>query len=197
LPGSSSTNSRGRRSRAARGHFYVGEGGTLGAAPSVDPSNAYIWDRLDKAGLSHRNYGFSATDAPPVSVYNEPNLDAHTDHAYAGFNMAITDQQRFAEWHKEFQGFVESGHLPSVELIKFSRDHTSGTTPGASTPAGMVADSDLALGKMVDAASHSKFWTSTAIFVIEDDAQDGPDHVDADVRRLHRPSRPADRTPRP
>jgi YVTN family beta-propeller protein len=162
-----------------RGHFYVGEGGTLAAAPGKDPSESYIWDALDRAHLSYRNYGFWASDTPPVRVLNEPNLDAHTDHAYAGFNMAIPDQDRFAEWLKEFRGYVAHGNLPSVEFLKFPRDHTCGTSPDCPTPKAMVADSDWALGKLVDAVSHSRYWSSTAIFVIEDDAQDGPDHVDA------------------
>jgi YVTN family beta-propeller protein len=162
-----------------RGHFYVGEGGTLAAAPGREAARSYIWDALDDAHISYRNYGFWATGTPPVQVFNEPNLDAHTDHAYAGFNMQIPDQDRFAEWQKEFNGYVAAGDLPAVEFLKFPRDHTCGTSPDCPTPRAMVADSDLALGRLVDAVSHSRFWASTAIFVIEDDAQDGPDHVDA------------------
>jgi hypothetical protein len=93
--------------------------------------------------------------------------------------MAIPDQQRFAEWLGEFRAYEASGNLPAVELLKFPRDHTCGTSPDCPTPQAMVADSDLALGRLVDAVSHSRFWKDTAIFVIEDDAQDGPDHVDA------------------
>jgi YVTN family beta-propeller protein len=162
-----------------RGYFYAGEGGTLAAAPGANPTDAYIWNRLDDARLSYRNYGFWATDTPPVKVYNEPGLAAHTDPQYAGFNMNISDQDRFAAWLTEFRGYERSGNLPPVEFLKFPRDHTSGTSPGAPTPMAMVADSDLAVGKLVDTVSHSQFWKSTAIFVIEDDAQDGPDHVDA------------------
>jgi hypothetical protein len=93
--------------------------------------------------------------------------------------MAIPDQTRFAEWLREFQGYVRNNNLPTVEFLKFPRDHTCGTDPACPTPQAMVADSDWALGKLVDAVSHSNYWNSTAIFVIEDDAQDGPDHVDA------------------
>jgi YVTN family beta-propeller protein len=162
-----------------RGAFYAGEGGTRAAAPGRDPWHAYLWDSLDEAGISYRNYGWWATDVPPVSVYNAPTLAANTDPAYAGFNMAISDQTRFAEWTKEFDGYVASGKLPSVEFIKFPRDHTCGTNPACPTPQAMVADSDYAMGRLVDAVSHSSYWASTAIFEIEDDAQDGPDHVDA------------------
>jgi YVTN family beta-propeller protein len=162
-----------------RGYFYVGEGGTLAGAPGFDPKNSYIWNALDAAGISYRNYGFWATDVPPVKVYNEPQLAAHTDPNYAGFNMQISDQDRFAAWLDEFSGYEKSGDLPTVEFLKFPRDHTCGTSPSCPTPQAMVADSDLALGKLVDEVSHSKFWKSTAIFVIEDDAQNGPDHIDA------------------
>ena len=162
-----------------RGFFYVGEGGTLGASPGKDPEHAYIWDGLDKAGIGYRNYGFWATDKAPVEVYNEPTLDKYTDHSYIGFNMAVSDQSRYQEWLKEFKAYEASGDLPTVEFLKFPRDHTAGTTAGAETPKAMVADSDYALGQLVDTVSHSKFWKDTAIFVIEDDAQDGPDHVDA------------------
>jgi len=162
-----------------RGYFYAGEGGTLGAAPGVNPANSYIWDRLDRAHISFRNYGFWATGTAPTQVFNEPNLDANTDHQFPGFNMAISDQDRFAEWLREFRGYQQKGNLPAVEFVKFPRDHTCGTSPDCPTPKAMMADSDWALGQLVDAVSHSRFWKDTAIFVIEDDAQDGPDHVDA------------------
>jgi YVTN family beta-propeller protein len=162
-----------------RGAFYAGEGGTRAAAPGRDPWHAYLWDSLDQAGISYRNYGWWATDVPPVSVYNAPTLAAHTDPQFAGFNMGISDQTRFAEWKREFDGYVSSGQLPRVEFIKFPRDHTCGTSPSCPTPQAMVADSDYAFGRLVDAVSHSPYWASTAIFQIEDDAQDGPDHVDA------------------
>ena len=162
-----------------RGFFYSGEGGTLAAAPGFDPSNSYIWDALDAKGISYRNYGFWATDTPPVKVYNEPKLDSNTNHDFAGFNMAIPDQKRFEVWRKDFAVAEASGTLPAMTFIKFPRDHTNGTTPGSETPRAMVADSDYALGRLVDTVSHSAFWKDTAIFVIEDDAQDGPDHVDA------------------
>ncbi len=162
-----------------RGSFYAGEGGTLGAAPGKDPSNSYIWDRLTRQNISYRNYGFWATATPPVTVYNEPNLYARTDVAYPGFNMQIPDQVRYREWEREFRQYERAGNLPTMEFLKFPRDHTCGTSPDCPSPKAMVADSDWATGKLVDTVSHSKFWASTAIFIIEDDAQDGPDHVDA------------------
>ncbi|MDE2126694.1 MAG: hypothetical protein KGJ62_08895 [Armatimonadetes bacterium] len=85
---------------------------------------------------------------------------------------------RFSEWKREFDGYVKNHDLPQFEMVRFMRDHTAGTTPGLQTPTAMVADNDYAVGELVDAVSHSPYWASTAIFVVEDDAQDGEDHVD-------------------
>jgi hypothetical protein len=107
-----------------RGHFYVGEGGTLGAAPGSDPDKSYIWDALDDAKISYRNYGFWATGTPPVEVFNEPTLAANTDPDYAGYNLQVSDQTRFAAWLEEFKQYVAHDNLPAVEFLKFPQDHT-------------------------------------------------------------------------
>ncbi len=151
--------------------------------------DSYIWQRLDKAGLSYRNYGFYVK---PDNHAFDPALDAHTDPAYHGFDLACPDNPdtfaprsadcgtpRLTEWKREFDGYVADGNLPDVELVRLPNDHTSGTKPGLPTPRAYVADNDLALGRLVDAVSHSRYWKDTAIFVTEDDAQNGPDHVDA------------------
>jgi YVTN family beta-propeller protein len=165
---------------SGRGRGYDFEGTNLATAASKDPNNSYIWDRLARAGISFRNYGFWDTGTIPASVSPlEPELAATTDTQYPGYNLTITDQTRIAEWLKEFHGYETAGSLPAVQFVRLPNDHTAGTTPGRPTPKAMVADNDLALGKLVDAVSHSKFWATTAIFVIEDDAQNGPDHVDA------------------
>jgi hypothetical protein len=113
----------------------------------------------------------------PVSA-SDPGLQAHTDLNYATFDMSVEDVARFDEWKREFDAYERSGTLPQLEIVRFPRDHTAGTRAGAVTPQGMVADNDLAVGKLVEAISHSADWKSSAIFVIEDDAQNGPDHVD-------------------
>jgi YVTN family beta-propeller protein len=107
-----------------------------------------------------------------------PPLLSSEDHAYPAFETAITDQIRADEWQREFDGYVEMGDLPQLSVIWLPDDHTSGTKSGAPTPQAQVADNDLALGRIVDAVSHSPYWKDTAIFVTEDDAQDGVDHVD-------------------
>jgi YVTN family beta-propeller protein len=163
-----------------RGRSYDFEGGNYATAPNRDPADSYIWDRLHGHGVGFRNYGFWATGSVPATVpATAPNLVTTTDPNYPGYNLGITDQVRIAEWEREFQAFEARGTLPSVELVRLPNDHTAGTRPGARTPRAYVADNDLALGRLVQDVSHSRFWASTAIFVVEDDAQNGPDHVDA------------------
>jgi YVTN family beta-propeller protein len=159
-----------------RQRSYDFEGGNLATAAGSVSQNSYLWDRFNAQGISYRNYGFFTTSTPPVTTL--PSLAAHTDLQYPGFTQGISDQTRINEWEREFNQFVASDSLPTVELVRLPDDHTSGTAPGAHTPKAFVADNDLALGRLVQDVSHSQFWSSTAIFVTEDDAQNGPDHVD-------------------
>jgi YVTN family beta-propeller protein len=164
---------------SGRNRGYDFEGGNFADAPGKDPENSYIWDRVLRAGISLRNYGFWVTGTVPALVApTEPELAPATDTQYPGFNLGIRDQTRIAEWLHEFHQYETSNSLPSLEFVRLPNDHTAGTTPGAYSPRAMVADNDWALGQLVDAVSHSRFWPSTAIFVIEDDAQNGPDHID-------------------
>jgi hypothetical protein len=107
-----------------------------------------------------------------------PGLLNTTDPLYSGWDLNFPDVERLKEWLREFHQFEAQGSMPTVQFVYLPRDHTVGTATGAFSPTAMVADNDLALGQLVDAVSHSRFWEDTAIFVIEDDAQDGPDHVD-------------------
>ena len=161
-----------------RNHPYDYEGGTFATAPGRDPRQSYLWDYLDQAGVAYRNFGFWRFGTGPVPS-TAPNLAAHTDLAYPGYDLNVTDQVRMDEYTREFRGFESSGSMPTMQLVRLPSDHTQGTKPGAPTPKAMVADNDLAVGRLVDLVSHSSFWKNTAIFVVEDDAQDGPDHVDA------------------
>lgn len=86
-------------------------------------------------------------------------------------------QLRIDEWSREFAGYEAARSLPTMKFVYLTQDHTMVTATGQPQPSSMIADNDLALGRLVDAVSHSAFWPSTAIFVVEDDAQDGPDHV--------------------
>jgi DNA-binding beta-propeller fold protein YncE len=162
---------------ATRRPFYDFEDGAEAAVPHA----GYLWDEAARRSVSLRNYGEYMTSGPsgptPVSSMNAV-LMKNTDRNYATFDMSVEDIARFNEWKHEFDAFEASRTLPQLEIVRFPRDHTSGTRSGAVTPQGMVADNDLAVGKLVEAVSHSPDWSSTAIFVIEDDAQNGPDHVD-------------------
>ncbi|HST12744.1 MAG TPA: beta-propeller fold lactonase family protein, partial [Terriglobales bacterium] len=126
----------------------------------------------------------------PVPLSKQTNvtmreLQGHTDLAYPPFNVDYPDQLRADEFLNEFQGFVQarkdgkSEQLPSLVIMHLPNDHTGGTRAGKAAPSASVADNDLALGRIVEAVSHSPYWDDTAIFVLEDDAQDGVDHVDA------------------
>jgi DNA-binding beta-propeller fold protein YncE len=124
----------------------------------------------------------------PVLRRMRPSKAAQRDHfdpLFPDFNTDYPDQLRTDEFLNEFEGFVKAKkdgkgtELPQFALIYLPDDHTGGTRVGKPTPAASVADNDLALGRIVEAVSHSPYWDDTAIFVLEDDAQDGADHVDA------------------
>jgi DNA-binding beta-propeller fold protein YncE len=152
-----------------------------------EPINGYLWDAALKKGITLRNYGeFAAPVASNNKAAAAPRYRAvkaalapHTNPDYPSFDMNITDQQRAEVWLKELREFVTKGALPALEIIHLPRDHTAGARPGSPTPAAYVADNDLALGRMVEALSKTAFWKETVFFVLEDDAQDGPDHVDS------------------
>jgi hypothetical protein len=102
-----------------------------------------------------------------------------TNPEYPPFNLDIQDQKRMDVWLAEFETYVKNGNMPALEIVRLGNDHTSGGTAGKPTPRAYVADNDLALGRMIAALSRSQYWKSTVVFVLEDDAQNGPDHVDS------------------
>jgi DNA-binding beta-propeller fold protein YncE len=115
----------------------------------------------------------------------KPGLREHFDPLYPDFQMDYPDQLRADEFLNEFNGFVrarqerKAEQLPAFILLYLPTDHTAGTRPNMPQPVASVADNDLAVGRVVEAVSHSPYWDDTAIFIIEDDAQNGADHVDA------------------
>jgi len=120
------------------------------------------------------------------NIPTKPQLVDHTDPLFPGFRLNYPDQLRIDEFLREFDLFITakiSGNkkqeMPQLVVLRLPNDHTAGTTPGMPTPSASVADNDLAVGRLVDAVSHSPYWNDTAILILEDDAQDGPDHVDA------------------
>jgi YVTN family beta-propeller protein len=153
---------------------YVSEEAGL---PGEEPGETFLWDSLARAGISYRNFGFFMSN-PPIVDETMPGLVGHTDLLYPGWDLSETDQARIDRWLEVFQGYQQAGSMPRMQFVCLPNDHTAGSTPDAPSPVAMVADNDLALGRLVEAVSHSAFWPNTAIFVVEDDAQDGHDHVD-------------------
>ncbi len=167
-----------------------------------DALGGYIWDTVLRKGETHRHYGAYADElyynigAPlylPIdrdafrhkrtqAIPLRPSLHGRLDAYYRGWDLDTPDTYRFEEWKREFDGYVRDGHLPNLEVLTLMMDHFGNfdtNVAGLSTADTQIADNDYALGKVVETVSHSKYWKDTAIFVIEDDSQDGPDHVDA------------------
>jgi hypothetical protein len=113
------------------------------------------------------------------NIPTKPELRGHFDPRFGDFNLQYPDQLRADEFLREFAGYVRDGNLPEFITLRLGNDHTAGTRADNPTPAAAVADNDLAVGRVVEAVSHSRYWDSTAIFALEDDAQNGADHVDA------------------
>lgn len=118
------------------------------------------------------------------NIATKPELVGHFAKEAPDFNLRVPDQIRANVFLRHFAGWVSdraAGHdtMPNYITMRLGNDHTAGTVPGGPTPKSSVADNDLALGRIVDAVSHSAYWDDTAIFVLEDDAQNGADHVDA------------------
>ena len=146
------------------------------------PASGYIWDRAHEAGVTYRSYGEfvhnpESTNSPTKARVK--SLQGHFDPWYWGFDLNYPDTLRAQRFISELHRFENEGEMPRLQIVRLPNDHTHGVSAGALTPTAYVAQNDAALGQIVDAVSHSKFWSTTAIFVVEDDAQNGPDHVDA------------------
>ena len=171
-----------------RGGVYLGEGdgfmrnafGNLTA-----PELGYIWDYAWRARVTVRSYGefvFNQTRTASGDVVTAPSVPGLRNAiapSFAAFDLEITDNKRVDAWLQEFNRFVTDGNLPQLSILHLGNDHTQGARAGAPTPRAMIADNDLALGRVVEAVSNSVYWKDSAIFVVEDDAQSGPDHVDS------------------
>jgi YVTN family beta-propeller protein len=177
---------------SARGRTYDWEGTNRGRIPPDDddasePANGYLWNLAQRAGISFRNFGefvvpanVDRDDPMPVGYKgNKPFLRAHTNPEYPSYNLEIRDQKRADVWLAELAAWVKRGSMPRLQIMRLPNDHTSGARAGAPTPQAHVADNDLALGRIIEALSRSPFWKNTVVFVLEDDAQNGPDHVDS------------------
>ncbi len=154
----------------------------LARAPS-----GYLWDACKAAGLSYRSYGEYGrrVSEPDGSFRMEGAVPGLVGHFCPNWGLPkpdktpVRDTDRVETFLEEFRKDDAAGTLPRFTVMSLGEDHTTGTTPGTFTPEACVASNDLALGRLVEAVTKSKSWPKTAIFVIEDDAQNGPDHVDA------------------
>jgi hypothetical protein len=108
-----------------------------------------------------------------------PALVGHVDPFYRGWDLDYADTDRAARFISELRRFESAGDMPRLQIVRLPNDHTAAARAGSLTPRAMVALNDLALGQIVDAVTKSRFWPQTAMFIVEDDAQNGPDHVDA------------------
>jgi YVTN family beta-propeller protein len=167
--------------------------------PMLYAPNDFLWDNAKAQGVSVRSYGergtntFTPASATFMDFYEGwksgdmkvsvkpktfiPGLKDVYHPEYPAFGGKVPDQYRADIFLKEFREFEKNGNLPRLSILLLPNDHTNGTSPGLPTPRASVADNDLALGRIVEAISNSRYWKESAIFVVEDDAQNGVDHV--------------------
>ena len=153
-----------------------------GALEIARPFGGYLWDKAAEKGITYRSYGeFTRNGATPADpgTTKIKALEGHFDPKFRSYDLDYPDVLRAERFLTELAEFEKNGSLPQLIVMRLPNDHTSGTKPGSPTPTAYVADNDLALGRVVEGLSKSSFWKSMAIFVIEDDAQNGSDHVDA------------------
>jgi YVTN family beta-propeller protein len=157
---------------------YGDRGGDYDAEGNRDIANnknGFIWDYCKRYGVSYRTYGEFADDYKP----NLPVLEKHFCPYYTSWDETVRDTVRFGQWRRDFDSLLAIKQLPQLNTLRFINDHTEGLNLGRPTPKAHVADNDLAVGMFVDYVSHSAIWNESVIFILEDDAQNGPDHVDA------------------
>lgn len=157
---------------------YGGRGGGYdaeGNRPVANNKGGFLWDHCKKAGVSFRTYGEFADNYKP----NIPVLKDHFCPYYTGYDNKVPDTVRFGQWKREFDSLLAVNAVPQFNSIRFSNDHTEGMRLRRPTPYAHVADNDLAVGLFVEYLSKSPIWKETAVFILEDDAQNGADHVDA------------------
>jgi DNA-binding beta-propeller fold protein YncE len=150
------------------------------------PPAGRIWNNALQRGLTIRNFGWWVDNATPlpasgplISHVRDPQLVPHTNMNYRGFDLDYPDVEREKVFAEDLRQWEATGKMPDFMMVRLGNDHTSGVAAGKISPLAAAADNDLAVGRLVEAVSKSKFWATTAIFILEDDAQNGPDHVDS------------------
>lgn len=157
---------------------YGGRGGTYdgeGTRAIANNKGGFIWNYCQRNNVSFRSYGEFVDDY-------KPNIDVLKNHFcpyYTGWDLDFRDTARFTQWKRDFDSLLQANALPSFNTLRFGNDHTEGLTKGKPTPFAHVADNDLAVGKFIEYLSKSRVWKESVVFILEDDAQNGSDHVDA------------------
>ena len=166
------------------GREYAEHGDMLEGARSAP--GGFLWNKATEAGVSFYNYGFFAKNLshPPDSGIQirdvaDPVLKPHTSFYFRQHDRTFSDIKRIQVFLDDLAAWEKNGDMPQLIVMTIGNDHTEGMRPGIRSPISCVADNDQSVGIMVEGLSKSKFWGSTAMFVLEDDAQDGADHVDS------------------
>jgi hypothetical protein len=157
---------------------YGGRGGNYDSEGSRQigiPRDGFIWDYCKRAGVSYRTYGEFEEDGKATIQ----SLEGHVCQQAPGFDLDITDRKRAAVWAHDFDSLLTINAVPRFNTLRISNDHTSGQQKGKIAPIAAVADNDQGVGLMIEHLSKSPIWKESVVFVLEDDAQNGPDHVDA------------------
>ena len=157
---------------------YGGRGGNYdfeGERKASRPRDGYIWDYCHRAGLSYRTYGEFAADGKATLK----SIEGHLCPQSPGFDLNITDIKREKIWEHDFDSLLTINQVPQFNSIRMGNDHTSGQHRGAISPIAAVADNDQGVGMLIAHLSKSPIWKESVVFILEDDAQNGPDHIDA------------------
>jgi YVTN family beta-propeller protein len=157
-------------SYGGRGGSYPGEG-----EREIANSKIFFWDQCKQHGVSYRTYGEFMGDNGP----NIPVLKDHYCKYFTPWLQSVRDTVRFGQWKRDFDSLLAVNAVPAFNTIRFINDHTEGLSLNKPTPFAHVADNDLAVGMFIDHLSHSSIWKESLVIIVEDDAQNGPDHVDA------------------
>ena len=157
---------------------YGGRGGTYegeGQREIANNKNGFLWDHCKRMGITFRTYGEFAENYKP----DIPVLKDHYCTYYTSWDQTVRDTTRVNQWKRDFDSLVAINALPKLNTFWLINDHTEGMSLHRPTPFAHVADNDLSVGMFIDYLSHSSVWKQSVVFIVEDDAQDGPDHVDA------------------
>ena len=157
---------------------YGGRGGSYdseGNRAVANNKGGFIWDNCKRNNVTYRTYAEFADNAKP----NIATLKNHVCTTFSGWDLGVRDTSRFYQWQKDFDSLLAINQVPQLNTIRFGNDHTEGVRIGKPTPFAHVADNDLAVGMFIDYLSKSPIWKESIVFILEDDAQNGPDHVDA------------------